>query len=105
MGWLGFLFLASEGSCRFDNPVFREAKIDHLSEWVCCINFLEAAVSRPLEVSEFTMQRYSFKHHRFPPKVILCTVRWYWRFALSCQDVCDLLAERGIEVDVTTIHR
>ena len=51
------------------------------------------------------MQHSPFKHHRFPPDVILCAVRWYCRFALSCRDVRDLLAERGIEVDASTIHR
>lgn len=51
------------------------------------------------------MLRSLFKHHRFPPDVILCAVRWYYRFALSCRDVRDLLAERGIQVDAATIHR
>lgn len=51
------------------------------------------------------MQRSPFKHHRFPPDVILCAVRWYCRFALSCRDVRDLLSERGIDVDASTIHR
>ena len=37
--------------------------------------------------------------------MILCAVRWYRRFALSCRDVRDLLAERGIDVDASTIHR
>jgi IS6 family transposase len=32
-------------------------------------------------------------------------VRWYLRFALSYRDVEELLAERGIEVDHTTIYR
>ena len=46
-----------------------------------------------------------FKHHRFPCDIILCAVRWYLRFPLSCQDVVDLLAERGIEVDRSTVFR
>lgn len=41
------------------------------------------------------MQRNPFKHHRFPPHVILWAVRWYCRFSLSCRDVRDLLAERA----------
>lgn len=51
------------------------------------------------------MQRNPFKHHRFPPEVILCAVRWYCRYALSCRDVRDLLVERGIDVDASTNHR
>jgi transposase-like protein len=32
-------------------------------------------------------------------------VRWYLRFALSYRDVEELLAERGVEVDHTTVYR
>ena len=41
----------------------------------------------------------------FPPDVIVLAVRWYLRFGLSYRDVEELLAERGIEVDHTTIYR
>lgn len=52
------------------------------------------------------MRRKSpFKHHRFPHEIILCAVRWYLRFPLSYQDVVDLLAERGITVDRSTVDR
>jgi transposase-like protein len=37
--------------------------------------------------------------------VIVLAVRWYLRFGLSYHDVEELLAERGIEVDHTTIYR
>lgn len=46
-----------------------------------------------------------FKHHRFPPDIILCAVRWYLRYPLSYQDVVDLLAEREIAVDRSTVYR
>lgn len=46
-----------------------------------------------------------FKHHRFPRYLILCAVRWYLRFPLSYQDVVDLLAERSVEVDRSTVFR
>jgi transposase, IS6 family len=32
-------------------------------------------------------------------------VRWYLRFALSSREVEELLAERGIQVDHTTVYR
>jgi len=32
-------------------------------------------------------------------------VRWYLRYSLSLRDVEELLAERGLEVDHTTIWR
>lgn len=46
-----------------------------------------------------------FKRHRFPAMVILCAVRMYLRYPLSYQDVTDLLAERGLEVDRSTVFR
>lgn len=45
------------------------------------------------------------KHHRFPCEIILCALRWYIRYPLSYQDVGDLLAERGIVVDRSTVCR
>ncbi len=46
-----------------------------------------------------------FKHHRFPREIILCAVRWYLCSPLSYQDVVDLLAERGIAIDRSTVFR
>lgn len=50
-------------------------------------------------------RRSPFKPHRFPRDVILCAVRRYLRYPLSYQDVVDLLAERGISVDRSTVFR
>lgn len=46
-----------------------------------------------------------FKHHSFPCEIILCPVRWYLRYPLSYQDVVDLLEERGIMIDRSTVYR
>jgi len=46
-----------------------------------------------------------FRRFLLPPDVIVLAVRWYLRFALSYRDVEELLAERGIEVDHTTVYR
>lgn len=46
-----------------------------------------------------------FKHHRFPREIILCAVRWSLRYPLSHQDVVDLLAERDVTVDRSTVYR
>lgn len=46
-----------------------------------------------------------FKRHRFPREIILLAVRWYCRYPLSCRDVRDMLAERGVMVDASTIYR
>jgi transposase-like protein len=37
--------------------------------------------------------------------VIVLAVRWYLRYGLSYRDVEELLAERGVEVDHTTVYR
>ncbi len=44
-----------------------------------------------------------FSGYRFPPDVIALAVRWYLRFRLSYADVAELLAERGVGVDASTI--
>jgi len=45
-----------------------------------------------------------FSGYRFPPKVIALAVRWYLRFRLSYADVAELLAERGVGVDMSTVY-
>jgi IS6 family transposase len=37
--------------------------------------------------------------------LILCAVRWYLRYSLSLRDVEELLEERGLYVDHTTVWR
>ena len=46
-----------------------------------------------------------FKWRYTEPELILCAVRWYLRYSLSFRDVEELLSERGLEVDHTTIWR
>ena len=43
------------------------------------------------------MSKPSYARHCFPPGIIQHAVWLYYRFALSCRDVEDLLAERGID--------
>ena len=47
----------------------------------------------------------SFKGAHFPPDVILMGVRWYVAYPLSTRHVKELLEERGVEVDHSTINR
>src|SRR5262249_11026741 len=42
---------------------------------------------------------------RFAGEVIAVAGRWYLRYGLSCRDVEELLAERGVEVDHVTVCR
>jgi transposase-like protein len=46
-----------------------------------------------------------FRNRQFEPTIIATGVRWYLRFSLSLRDVEELMAERGLSVDHTTIWR
>ncbi len=47
----------------------------------------------------------AFAGFRFPGEVTSVAVRWYLRYGLSYRDVEELLAERGVNVDLVTIYR
>ncbi len=46
-----------------------------------------------------------FKWRQTEPELILVAVRWYLRYSLSVRDVEELLSERGLKADYTTIWR
>ena len=46
-----------------------------------------------------------FKWRHYQSEVILLTVRWYLRYALSYRDIEEMMTERGLSVDHTTIYR
>jgi transposase-like protein len=46
-----------------------------------------------------------FKWRHFEAEIILLCMRWYLRYALSYRDLEELMAERGLHVDHTTIFR
>jgi transposase, IS6 family len=46
-----------------------------------------------------------FKWRHFQPEIILCGVRWYLRYSLRYRDVEELILERGLHVDHTTVFR
>jgi transposase-like protein len=46
-----------------------------------------------------------FKGRQFDRSVILLCVRWYLAYGLSLRDLMEMMGERGIAVDHTTIHR
>jgi transposase-like protein len=45
----------------------------------------------------------AFSGYRFPDTVITQAVRWYLTYRLAFADVAELLAERGVHVDASTI--
>ena len=46
-----------------------------------------------------------FKGRHFEPEVIIVSVRWYLKYKLSTADISEMMAERGISVDPSTIWR
>ncbi|NRO99739.1 IS6 family transposase, partial [Paraburkholderia sp. NMBU_R16] len=45
------------------------------------------------------------KRLHYPLEVILLCVRWYVAYALSLRNLEEMMAERGIEVDHSSVHR
>jgi len=50
-------------------------------------------------------QENLFKWRHYEPEIILLCVRWYLRYSLSYRDLEEMMAERGLQVDPTTIYR
>src|SRR3954463_8079649 len=46
-----------------------------------------------------------FKYRHYQAEIILLCVRWYLRYSLSYGDLEEMMAERGLSVDHTTIFR
>ncbi len=50
------------------------------------------------------MPAISTKGRHFRQELILMTVRWYVAYNLSYRDIEELMAQRGLCIDYTTIH-
>ncbi|WP_040444417.1 IS6 family transposase [Ktedonobacter racemifer] len=50
-------------------------------------------------------EQHPFKWRHFQADIILLCVRWYLRSALSYRDLEEMMLERGLHVDHTTIYR
>jgi transposase-like protein len=46
-----------------------------------------------------------FKDRYFTYEVIIWAVRWYCKFGISYRDLVEMLLERGVSVDHSTIYR
>jgi IS6 family transposase len=51
------------------------------------------------------IEQYPFKWRHFQADIILLCVRWYLRYSLSYRDLEEIMLERGLHVDHTTIYR
>jgi transposase-like protein len=50
-------------------------------------------------------EQHPFKWRHFEAEIILLCVRWYLRYSLSYRDLEEMMQERGLQVDHTTIYR
>ncbi len=46
-----------------------------------------------------------FKRRRFPIEIILVCLRWYCKYGISYRHLTEMMQERGVEVDPSTIMR
>ncbi len=46
-----------------------------------------------------------FKYRQFRGEIILWAVRWYCKYGISYRDLEEMLKERGVDVDHTTLYR
>jgi putative transposase len=51
------------------------------------------------------MMTITFKGSHFERDVILCGVRWYVAYPISYRQIEEMMGERGVEVDHSTLHR
>jgi len=61
-------------------------------------------VSLQVQLTNSTL-RGVIKRLHFPLEVMLVCVRWYAAYALSLRNLEEMMAERGVLVDHTTVHR
>jgi transposase, IS6 family len=47
----------------------------------------------------------NFKGRHFGGEIVLWAVRWYCRYGISYRDLEQMMAERGVSVDHSTIYR
>ena len=48
---------------------------------------------------------HPFKWRHFRSEIILLNVRWYCRYPLSCGNLEEMMLERGLKIDHSTIQR
>ena len=52
-----------------------------------------------------SIKKLSYQRHRFPSEIISHAIWLYHRFCLSCREVEELIAERGISVTYETMRQ
>ena len=93
----------------FDGPIDGASFLAYIEQGLCC-NFRAATsgwttFGKHRTGSPIMPSDNPFKWRQFEPALILQCVRWYLRYALSYRDLEDMMRERGLCVDHTTIYR
>ena len=103
------LFVPNVVSIATEGKEFRYGSIGLPVDRLCC-NFRAATsgwttFGKHRTGSPIMPSDNPFKWRQFEPALILQCVRWYLRYALSYRDLEDMMRERGLCVDHTTIYR
>ena len=46
-----------------------------------------------------------FKHRHFQYDIVIWAIRWYCKYGISYRKLKEMLSERGVKVDHSTIYR
>jgi len=61
-------------------------------------------VPLPIQLASSTLRKVIKRLH-YPLEVMLVCVRWYAAYSLSLRNLEEMMAERGVVVDHSTVHR
>src|SRR5260370_22033527 len=85
------------------------ARRSRTRSWRLCCNDADGMVNsasiQEQQRSFFMDNQTPFKWRHFESEIILLCVRWYLRYSLSYRNLEEMMLERGLHVDHTTIYR
>src|SRR5450432_4302902 len=74
--------------------------------WLCCKKKADLLwLVKKKKRDPIMIEQHPFKWRHVEAEVILLCVRWYLRYALSYRDLEEMMRERGLHRDHTTIYR
>ena len=73
--------------------------------WTGTGNRWQSAPLRIQTIARTQNRLHDIQRRHFDQSVILLCVRWYLAYGLSLRDLNEMMAERGISVDHSTVHR
>lgn len=60
--------------------------------------------SLPKQIEDSVLRKVLKRLH-YPLEVMLLCVRWYAAYSLSTRNLEEMMPERGVELDHSTVHR